>query len=56
MACAFTDERLELELAAGDRLWMPAGIGHCFAALVDVTFVEFTDRPYKAADDGAFQC
>jgi L-fuculose-phosphate aldolase len=54
MVCAQTGERLELELVAGDRLWIPAGIAHRFRALEDVTFVEFTDSPYRAEDDVAF--
>lgn len=55
MVCATTGERLELELVAGDRLWIPAGIAHRFAALEDVTFVEFTDSPYQAEDDVVFE-
>jgi L-fuculose-phosphate aldolase len=51
LVCAVSGERLVLELAAGDRLWIPAGIAHRFQALEDVTFVEFTDSPYRAEDD-----
>ncbi|MBI4799041.1 MAG: class II aldolase/adducin family protein [Desulfarculus sp.] len=51
---AVSGERLDLELAVGSRLWIPAGIAHRFAAIEDVTFVEFTDSPYQAADDLPF--
>ncbi|MBI5522126.1 MAG: class II aldolase/adducin family protein [Desulfarculus sp.] len=54
LVCAVSGERLELDLAVGDRLWIPAGIAHRFAAIEDVTFVEFTDSPYRAEDDVAF--
>lgn len=54
LVCAQSGERLEMELCVGDRLWIPAGIAHRFQALEDVTFVEFTDSPYQAADDAPF--
>ncbi len=44
-------ERLSLELQAGHRLFMPAGVAHRFAALEPLTFVELSDRPYQAEDD-----
>ncbi|MFH1036174.1 MAG: class II aldolase/adducin family protein [Pseudomonadota bacterium] len=54
LVCALSGQRLELELTVGDRLWIPAGIAHRFQARQDVTFVEFTDSPYRAEDDLPF--
>ncbi len=55
LVCAVTGERLSLELEQGSRLWMPPGVAHRFAALTDVTFVEYTDSPYQADDDLKFE-
>lgn len=49
--CPATGERLEMQVEAGDRLFMPAGVAHRFFAQETITFVELSDRPYEAADD-----
>lgn len=55
LACGISGERLDLTLEPGARLWIPAGVAHRFEALEDLTFVEFTDSPYQAADDLPYQ-
>lgn len=54
MVCADSGERLELTLEPGARLIIPPGVAHRFEALTPLTFVEFTDSPYRAADDQPF--
>lgn len=49
--CPATGERLDLEVEAGDRLFMPAGVAHRFSSQETITFVELSDRPYQAEDD-----
>lgn len=54
LVCAQTRERLAMTLEPGARLIIPPGVAHRFAALTPLTFVEFTDSPYRAADDQPF--
>jgi L-fuculose-phosphate aldolase len=56
LACRTTGERLSLEQEPGDRLVLPPGVAHrIFAPGPDkLEFIEFTDRPYDAADDVPF--
>lgn len=54
VACAATHERMNLELAEGDLVWMPPGVAHRIEAIEPLTFVELTDRPYEKADDVPF--
>ena len=49
--CPASGERLELEIGAGDRLRIPPGVAHRFAARETITFVEMSDRAYQAEDD-----
>jgi L-fuculose-phosphate aldolase len=51
--CPATGERLEMELKAGDRLFITPGVAHRFSAQETLTFVELCDRPYEAEDDQA---
>lgn len=49
--CPDTAERLDLEVEAGDRVLVPPGVAHRFAAWETITFVELSDRSYEAEDD-----
>lgn len=49
--CPATKERLEMQVEAGDRLFITAGVAHRFCAQETITFVELSDRPYEAGDD-----
>ncbi|MBU1276015.1 MAG: cupin domain-containing protein [Proteobacteria bacterium] len=49
--CPHSGERLALEVEAGHRLYIPAGVAHRFTASQAMTFVELSDRPYQAEDD-----
>lgn len=49
--CPRSGERLVLEVSAGHRLHVPAGVAHRFRAMEPLIFVELSDRPYQADDD-----
>jgi quercetin dioxygenase-like cupin family protein len=55
LVCERGGERLELELGAGHRLWIPPGAAHRIEALEPLTVVEFADRADEAADDIGFE-